>query len=351
MNFGRELFVAGLIMSFTAGVPTTADGEDDWRLGLLESEGITGEATELEQVAAGYAALEAELNRALADLGSEDFKTRELAQAAILQAEEAALAWMAGLPMQDDPEMRMRLADIREELENRGPRSKEKMLRYAVESLVAERNGDPKDQTTRLVIPEWFNQEEDPLEGSYGRFEFHADEGMTGKVTNGQLRFVGDRDGKGSQSAILTPGSDGELPRSFRVSCMLGASGDLGSGSWNLGVSIGQARVLYHPGTEGGEFRVESMKYKRIQPNNKSMGFSPDPSSLQRMEIAVRIRDNGDMELLTVIGSGDGKNVFRDEVVLPAKSVGAVDRIGLWRNGDRGADAIFDDFVLDLREH
>ena len=116
-------------------------GEDDWRLEMLKREGFTGETEELETLAAGYAAAEEGLADALEDLGAEEFKTRERAQAAILMAGDAALAWIEGLPAQDDPEVRMRLKEVREELRFQGPGSREELLRYAVRTLLAERKG------------------------------------------------------------------------------------------------------------------------------------------------------------------------------------------------------------------
>lgn len=328
-----------------------AIGEDDWRLEMLEQQGFSGETKELETLVEGYAAAEGGLADALTDLASDDFTTRERAQATIVMAGTAALSWMEGLPRQDDPEVRARLKEVMAQLRFSGPGSREELLRYAVKSLLAERKDGGEDAAVQLVFAEWFERKAERLEKRYGRFEFHADRGMAGMVTGGRLRFVGDRGGDGDQYLVLTADAVGleRLPEHFRVSCMMGGDSKDGAGGWHTGVSVGQVRVLYHPGMNGGSFRIETTGGKTAVRGNTSMGFEPDTKSLERMEIGVRILKTGDVELDVLVGSGDGKHVFRDKTVVDADVIGAVDRIGLWRSGRTGSDAVFDDFVLDLR--
>jgi len=339
----------GLVLASVAAAPVR--GQDDWRLGMLKREGFTGETKELETLAAGYAAAEEGLDEALKGLGSDDFKTRERAQAAILMAGDVALSWIGGLPVQEDPEVRIRLKEIAGQLQFIGPGSREELLRYAVRTLLAERKEGAKPGAARLVVAEFFDREEERLKKRYGSFEFHADAGMHGSVTDGRLRFAGNRPGDGDQYLVLTAGALGmeKLPARFRVSCLMGGDAEKGAGAWHIGVSVGQVRVLYHPGLGTGSYRLETTGGKTDLCPNKPMGFEPRTDALQRMEIAVRTLRDGDVELSVGVASADGRNVFRDRMVVDGKVIGKVDRVGLWRSGRTGADAVFDDFLLDLR--
>jgi len=331
---------------------TMASGQDDWRLEMLKQHGFSGETKELETLVAGYAKAEAGLEEALKGLASDDFKTRERAQASILMAGVAALSWLKELPLQEDPEVRVRLNEIADELRFSGPGSRDELLRHAVKSLLAERVNPGKTPPQQLVFAEWFNRNKDPLIKEYGRFKFVADRGMTGKVTEGRLRFEGNRPGDGDQHVMLTAEALGmeHFPNRFRVSCLMGGDGDDGAAAWHAGVSVGQVRLLYHPGMRGGSYRIETIGDKTTVQPNKQMGFDPDTDSLQRVEIEASVVRGGNVELSVVVASQDGKHVFRDKTVVAADVIGAVDRVGLWRSGRSGADALFDDFVLDLRQ-
>ena len=342
----------GLCLLLGAAASGPVHGQGDWRLELLKREGFSGKTEELETLVAGYEAAEEGLDdEALRELGADDFKTRENAQAAILMAGDAALTWIEGLPAQEDPEVRLRLKGIKEELRFRGAGSRDELLRHAVRTLLAERRGGAQSGAAKLVFAEWFEREAVPLKRAYGPFVVQADRGMTGSVEGGRLRFQGDHRGDGDQFVMLTADSLGvdTLPERFRVSCLMGGDGAKGSGGWHIGVSVGQVRVLYHPGMSIGAYRIETTGGKTELCRNKSMGFEPRTDALQRVEVAVRTLPGGDVELSVAVASADGRKVFRDTRVVDGDVIGKVDRVGLWRSGRTGADAVFDDFVLDLR--
>lgn len=260
------------------------------------------------------------------------------------------MSWMAMLPAQDDPEIRARLMAIRAQLRVRGAGSKGELMRYAVKSLLAERKDGKK--TESLVFAEWFERRQNPLRKGYGRMEYHKDEGLTGRVGDGVLRFLGKHDGEGDQRLLVTAKEACGMevfPERFRVLCSLGGNGGEGSGKWNVGVSVGQVRVLFHPGMNDGGFRIETTDKKKVVKPNAPMGFEPSTKGFQRMEIEVRNLASGDVQLeVTVVNTG-GKGVFSDRVVVSGALIGELDRVGLWRSGWGGGDAMFDDFVLDLR--
>lgn len=330
--------------------PSSAQDEEDWRIEMLRVHGFSGKTAELEKLAARATRNEKGLDQQLERLGSEHFQVREQAQASILMAGGAALSWMATLPAQEDPEVRARLAEIRVQLQVRGTGSKEELLRYAVKSLLAERKGGKK--TERLVFAEWFQLRQNPLRESYGKMEFHKDEGLTGKVRDGSLRFHGQHKGDGDQCLLLTASKawgKKVLPEKFRVSCRLGGSSGEGSGAWHLGLSVGQVRVLFHPGMKGGGFRVETIEKKSVVRPISSMGFDPSTKGFQRMAIDVRKLKSGDVQLDVTVLNTNGEGTFTTQVVVDGAVISPLDQVGLWRSGRRGADALFDDFVLDLR--
>jgi hypothetical protein len=326
-------------------------GEEDWRIEMLNAHGFSGKTSELETLAGRYSEAEKGLDEELGRLGADDFQTRERAQATILMAGVAALSWMAKLPPQDDPEIKARLTAIRTQLRFRGAGSKIELLGYAVQSLLEERKNGKKAGES-LVFAEWFERRQNPLREEYGRMEFHKDRGMTGKVGNGVLRLHGRHDGDGDQYLLLTAKECCEMdvfPEKFRVSCRLGGNSDEGSGGWHLGVSVGQIRVLFHPGMKGGGFRIETTDKRKVVRQNTPMGFDPSTKGFQRMTIGVWKLATGDVQLKVTVMNTDQKDVFADKVVVKGALIGELDRVGLWRSGRRGADALFDDFVLDLR--
>ncbi len=327
-------------------------GADDWRLELLKQGGFSGKTEELENLLGKHAAAAVGLNASLLGLASDDFNTRERAQTSILMAGDAAVSWIEGLPKQEDPEVRFRLTEISEQLRNRGAGSQTELLEFAAKSLLAERKTGEKPNGPTLVFAEWFAREADPLGNQYGAFHLQSDADMTAKVKGGSLKFSGDHDGEGDQAVILKASALGlkTFPKKFRISCLMGGDSGKGAGGWHAGVSVGQVRILYHPGMKGGAFRLETTGGKKALCENKPMGFDPDTTNMQRIEIAISAGNTGDVVLDVRVASLDGKQVFRKKETIDAEAIGAIDRVGLWRSGRKGANALFDEFVLDLRQ-
>lgn len=327
-------------------------GADDWRLELLKQRGFSGKTEELETLLGKHAIAAAGLDTSLLELASDDFTTRERAQASILMAGDAAASWIEGLAKQENPEIQFRLAEISEQLRNRGAGSQTELLEFAAKSLLAERKTGEKPVGPTLVFAEWFGREAEPIGKQYGEFQLQSDAGMTAKVKGGSLKFSGDHDGEGDQAVILQASVLGlkTFPKKFRISCLMGGDSRKGAGGWHAGVSVGQVRSLYHPGMNGGAFRLETTGEKLALCENKPMGFDPDTSKMQRIEIEVSVGNTGDVVLDVRVASLDGKQVFRRKQTVEADVIGAVDRVGLWRSGRKGANALFDEFVLDLRQ-
>lgn len=349
---GHRHLHATFFIWMIAWLSGSAQVTNDWRLEFLRKSGFSDKSADLEALLARQASATKGLDSYLIDLGSDDFKTRERAQASILMAGDAVPAWIKGLPRQENPEIRFRLAEISERLRNHGAGLQSDLWVYAASSLLEERKGAAKPIGPPRVFAEWFFKDVSPIENRYGLFEIQCDAGMSAMVKNGRLHFPRVRDGEADQSLMLKASSLEleKFPGKFRISCLMGGETGNGAGLWHAGISVGNVRILYHPGMRGGAFRLETTDRKRAICANQMMGFSPEPATMQRMEISVASNRSGGVEFDVRISSVDGKQVFQTKQSVKADVIGSLDRIGLWRSGHNGGTALFDEFVLDMRQ-
>ena len=148
-------------------------------------------------------------------------------------------------------------------------------------------------------------------------------------VRDGVLVLAARRDTNTFQS-FLTDGFAG----AFEVSALVGA--DDSNGSFNVGLTVGENNIVFHPGHGGGAFRVEGPGGF----GNTNMGFTPA---------------NDVLHLLTVIGDGAGNfdvtlvdgdnlaNVFTASFFNPG-SVGG--DVGFRRAGPDSGVGLYDNFVF-----
>ncbi len=322
----------------------------DWRLELLSREGVSSETPALQEMEKRLTPSEEGLENAVGRLGAEDFHTREQAQHEILKMGRDALPWIRRQPHFDDPEVRVRLGQIEQTLGADGRWMKEDLLREAVTSLLNERLGRKAENPAGSLVLETFDQDADSLGEGYRRFRFKAEKGMKASVSGGILRMAGNHPNDGDQRLLL----DAErvtgrevFPDAFQIEARLGGNPG-GEGAYHVGVSVGNVRVLFHPGYPSGGFRIERVDNHRPLIANTAMGFDPPAGKLLRLHLDVQRRPSGDVEIQAVLSNGGP--TFRKSVVLAAGEIGKLDHIGLDRSGRTGGDGLFDDFVLHLGE-
>jgi hypothetical protein len=192
--------------------------------------------------------------------------------------------------------------------------------------------------------------------GQKGFVETFAD--PSGDVTAGYRSFAYEETVRGCKALvkdrrlILRGGGDGHQrlvvtarkaigkdvwPDALEVTARLGGTAG-GGGAWNVGVSVGRVKVLFHPDKRGGAFRAEC-PYPNYIFNNEDMPFTPTPDVLSEMTIRVRRTDGGYRFEVTVTdakGGGSHKKTFE----VSEKQMGGYDRVGLERHGT-GGDALF----------
>ena len=173
---------------------------------------------------------------------------------------------------------------------------------------------------------------------------------MKASVSGGILRMAGNHPNDGDQRLLL----DAErvtgrevFPDAFQIEARLGGNPG-GEGAYHVGVSVGNVRVLFHPGYPSGGFRIERVDNHRPLIGNTAMGFDPPAGKLLRLHLDVQRCPSGDVEIQAVLSNGGP--TFRKSVVLAAGEIGKLDHIGLDRSGRTGGDGLFDDFVLHLGE-
>lgn len=336
MNFGILRF------AFVLALPAMAS---DWRVDLLQEEEIGITPTELKKAASGFRIVEADLATAYEGLGAENYPDRERAQRTFLSAGPGALEWLRNQAVPENPEIRIRVAKIRGNLQFPSIGGRDRMINHAATSLLK----DPDSPAAGGVFFEWFGEGAESLAEGYRKLGFEAGVGLLGEVKQGQLVFKGDHPGDGDQRLILNaakwPGRD-TFPSEFSISAKLGGT-EGGMGAWHLGISVGEVRALYHPGLGGGSFRFEQVGTRKELTTNESMGFAPSTSHLQRMLLNVKRLSDGSAELSVVIDQ-QGSDRFERTWKAPAEAIGKIDQISLDRSGRAGGDAHFDDFVIEF---
>jgi len=152
-------------------------------------------------------------------------------------------------------------------------------------------------------------------------------------VNGGVLELIPRRDTDTSQS-FLTDGYGG----AFELSALVGA--DNSGGSYNVGVTIGENNIVFHPGLAGGAFRVEGPGGF----GNTNVGFTPANDVLHLLEIAA----NGEgLFEITLVDGADPNNTFTTSF-FNLGSVGG--DMGFYRAGPDVGIGLFDNFIVTVPE-
>lgn len=200
-----------------------------------------------------------------------------------------------------------------------------------------------------LVFSESFDLMVKPSKNNLGLLEYQGPADASVAALNGQL-FINTSTTAECDVRMFVPAKSlvGEpfMPDSFRVHTKMGGSSD-GSGGYHVGLSIGNVKVLFHPGYTGGAFRVEHVKTHDYLITNSSMGFNPLGDQTYETTVLVR-KQSADTTLFEVQirDHGKGGAVFKKEFTLPTSATGPIDRVGLERSGRTGGPAIFDELRI-----
>ena len=144
------------------------------------------------------------------------------------------------------------------------------------------------------IVLETFSAEAAEIGRTYHQLQYETDVGGKAAVTRGVLRLDGshaDGDQRSYATAQRLLGVPA-FPRRFRIKATVGGE-PLDAGAWHVGVSAGNVRLLFHPGTAGGQFRVERIDDRRVVTQNADMRFTPAAGILHEMTIDVTQNENG----------------------------------------------------------
>jgi hypothetical protein len=205
----------------------------------------------------------------------------------------------------------------------------------------------------KAVFFEAFSTPSADVREGYGVLRHAATQATTDVVKDGRL-FLSGNQGFGDQKLFLealrwnrTPA----LPDEFTVDVKLGGEAQA-AGLWHLGVSVGDIRILFHPGHPAGGFRAENVKTKtpcKAFSGNVNMNFTPAPGKLHDMKILARRTKDGAAFDVTIVNADNPKEVFRHSFQSTSDEIGQWNQIGLERSGNSGGAAMFDALLVQTR--
>lgn len=189
-----------------------------------------------------------------------------------------------------------------------------------------------------------------------GLFQYECEAGRAlrvekGIVALGGVALAGKAQPECDQRIFLTAKSllgQPEFPDRFTVRARMAAENNNNYG-WHLGISIGRVKVLFHPGVDGGAFRIETIPEHVALLNNQEMGFTPQPATQYDMTIECR-RSGQEVSLeITIVDCANAKNRYTQKTKIPLEKFGKLERIGLERSGRAGGAALFDEVEIRLK--
>ncbi len=186
-----------------------------------------------------------------------------------------------------------------------------------------------------------------------GLFQYESDAGRALRVEKGIVALGGTTpDGKQqpecdqriylkAQSLLGQP----EFPDRFTVRARMAAENNNNFG-WHLGISLGSVKALFHPGVDGGAFRLETIPEHQAILNNQEMGFTPQTDSMHDMTIEFhRVGQEAGLEI-TIVDCANPKNRYTQKSKIPLAKFGKLDRLGLERSGRTGGAALIDEVEI-----
>ena len=207
-----------------------------------------------------------------------------------------------------------------------------------------------KNDEANLLFSESFSLEDPAIKGRYRKLLLENPTTSKISASKGVLRFGGDHDIDQDQSLSINSQQllgKKTFPRKFQVkTSMSGEEGN--SGGWHVGVSVGNMRLLFHPGLEGGGFRAERVDNKDKLTANMDMSFTPN-TGLELHDITIDVTTTDDMVRLDTVISEGGKKTgktWKKTLEFSKDVMGDVNRIGLYRSGYKGGAGLFGPLVI-----
>ncbi|MGC6567983.1 MAG: hypothetical protein ACON38_20515 [Akkermansiaceae bacterium] len=352
IKHGMKKWFATILAFPVLACPVPEEKVRDWRVDLLKEEGIGLDRESLQKALAAKGEAAPELEEIYRRLGSARFADREKAQKELERLGEPALEWLRQQEVPFDPELKMRVKEVIQRLESNHRKARESAVKHAVRTLLAD--GEQRGGATGGRFFEWFGTDVAKIDGEYRQFVFKDQVNRGGKVQDGALVLPGGKLVDGDQRLVLKsedwPGAE-TFGAEFEVSAKLGADSSQGIGAWHLGISIGNVKVLYHPGLSGGSFRFERLSDNRYLSGMTSMGFDPKPEVMQWMSVKVsHLADERVLLKVVVEEGGDGNGRFEIEKIVSKEDIGDLSEVSLVRSGRTGSSALFQDFEIKLLE-
>lgn len=337
-----HLFHPGLALTALLVLPSGLRA-GDWREDLLRANKVELNPASLRQAASSGALDDERLKKAFAELGADDYQTREEAQRQLSAAGPSILEYLDTLGPIADPEVRMRAEMIRRRLSSGLENQEHLMLKYAARSLLQL----PGDSATGGQFYEWFGEDSADCGKGYRLMKYQgpaAPGGGNPVVADGRLRIPGKLDGEQDQRLTLWakdwPGAR-QLPLPIRVSCLMGGTNG-NAGTWHPGIAVGKVKVLFHPDYRGGSLRFEQLDTRLVLLTNSNMGYTPKSNQMHRLELFVSSLPGDRLQFRAVVTSSPDQR-FECSVQVDRADAGPLDSISLERSGRQGGDAVFDD--------
>ena len=197
-------------------------------------------------------------------------------------------------------------------------------------------------------LREDFDQAQARIKDRYLTYRYEHTIAAEAAAKDGRLYLRGNHD-EGDQRLIFTADQIAGAPtltEPFTVETKLGGTPGNAVG-WHVGVSIGQAKILFHPDYTNGAFRIEHCDSHEPFVNNENMTFTPASNALYKMSIVARPQKSGGVDLTVTIHDPTSLDRFHTGAKLTAQQVGPIRRVALERSGRTGGDAMFD--YIDIR--
>ncbi len=188
------------------------------------------------------------------------------------------------------------------------------------------------------------------ITSNYGQMKYVTTvDGATASVRDGIARLDGKHNEGDQRLLIAAPRVVGQktFTETFTVVAEIGGEG-AGAGAYHVGVSIGNLRVLFHPGYPGGGFRVQRVDNQQFLIPNKVMSFTPIGGNLYTMRIEVSPSTNNIVRLKTTILDPKSPNDrFTNLYFANRNDIGKIETVGVERSGRLGGAALIGSFAID----
>jgi len=197
---------------------------------------------------------------------------------------------------------------------------------------------------------EEFSIATDSIKSSYRKMKYVTTvDGATASVRDGIARLDG-RHNEGEQRLLVSAAQvvgQKTFTEAFTVVAKIGGE-QAGAGGYHVGVSIGNLRILFHPGYIGGGFRVQRVDNQQYLITNQTMPFTPIGGNLYTMSIEVSPSANNKLRLkTTIVDHKSPNNRFTNLYQANRDNIGKIETVGVERSGRIGGAALIGFLAID----